>query len=248
MLNRINTPEQLRERTICNRSASADFDRFVLDLLEASRTDVALDIGPGLGRQMIPLAGTVRRIVGLDTSPEMARALRAQLAASDAEVVVGDMDDLPDLRLPGPFTLVYAIYSLYYSTKAAEVVEAVSRLLDGPGARFVVVVPDVNNNAGWFEDLGQLYPLPADVLEVPRTGRSVVLPAFLDTFERVACATFRSTIHFPTVESVMRYYDACAPYCRQDRRAEASELFQARVARDRGYRIVKHSLGLVGRR
>ena len=63
MLNRINTPERLRERTACNRTASADFDRFVLELLDASETDVALDIGPGLGRQMIPLAGTVRRIV-----------------------------------------------------------------------------------------------------------------------------------------------------------------------------------------
>ena len=248
MLNRINTPEQLRERTTCNRSAAADFDRFVLDLLEPSETDVALDIGPGLGRQMIPLAAAVRRIVGLDTSPEMARTLRAELEAPGAEVVVGDMDDLAGLRLPGPFTLVYAVYSLYYSPKPARVVEAVSGLLGGPGARFVVVVPDVGNNAGWFEDLGRLCPLPADVLEVPRTGRSVILPAFLNTFERVTCATFRSTIHFPTVESVMRYYDACAPYCRQDRRAEATELFQALVARDRGYRIAKHSLGLVGRR
>jgi len=248
MLNRINTPERLRERTACNRAASADFDRFVLELLDASETDVALDIGPGLGRQMIPLAGTVRRIVGLDTSPEMARTLRAQLSGTNADVVVGDMDDIAGLPLSGPFTLVYAVYSLYYSTKPARVVEAASGLLDGPGARVAAVTPDVGNNAGWFEDLGQLYALPADVLEVPRVGRSVILPAFLDTFRNVACSTFQSTIDFQTVESVMRYYDACPPYCREDRRADAAAFFRERIDRDGGYRIVKHSLGLVGRR
>jgi SAM-dependent methyltransferase len=248
MLNRINTPEQLSERTTCNRAASADFDRFILQLLEPAADDVVLDIGPGLGRQMIPLAGAVRRIVGLDTSAEMAGALETQLPGSNAEVVVGDMDDLADLRLPGPFTLVYAVYSLYYSARPAHVVAAVSRLLDGAGARFVVVTPDIGNNAGWFEDLGRLYPLSADVLDVPGAGRGVILPAFLDTFRCVACSTFWSTIHLPTLEAVMRYYDACAPYCREDRRAEAAALFRSRIERDGGYRIVKRSLGLVGRR
>ena len=110
-----------------------------------------------------------------------------------------------------------------------------------------MVAPDVENNAGWFQDLGQLYPLPAEVVEVPQICRSIILPALLDSFRSVACSTFRSTINFPTVESVMRYYDACAPYCREDRRAEAAALFQARVEHDGGYRIVKRSLGLVGR-
>jgi SAM-dependent methyltransferase len=245
--NLVNTPERLRQRIACNRSASVDFDRFVLGLLEPSGSDLTLDIGPGLGKQMVPLAAVVRRIVGLDCCPEMAAAIRAQLPSPNVEVVVGSMDDLAGLDLGGDFTLVYAVYSLYYASAPARVVEAAARLLEGPRARFVVVAPDVGNNADWFCDLGQLYTLPADVLEVPHICRSVILPAFLDTFRSVACSRFSSTVSFPTVESLMRYYDACAPDCRPDRRTEAFSHFRARVERDGGYRISKRSLGLVGR-
>ena len=208
---------------------------------------MALDLGPGLGRQMIPLAGMVRRIVGLDSSPEMTAVLRAGLPVPNVEVIQGDMDDLADLGLDGGFTLVYSVYSLYYATRPARVVEAARRLLTGPRARVVVVAPDVGNNDAWFADLGQLYPVPADVLEVPRVCRSVVLPAFLDAFRSVVCASFWSTIRFPTVDALMRYYDACAPYCRADRRAEAVTHFRTLVERDGSYGIEKRSLGLVGR-
>ena len=52
------------------RLRPTDFDRFVLDLLEPAPTHVVLDIGPGTGKQMLPLAGRVRRILELDVSPE----------------------------------------------------------------------------------------------------------------------------------------------------------------------------------
>lgn len=245
--NLINTPEQLRQRMACNGSADADFDQFVLGLLAPSGSDVVLDIGPGVGKQMIPLAGLVSRIVGLDCSPEMTAAIRAQLPGPNVETVVGSMDDLARLELAGPFTLVYAVYSLYYASDPARVVQAVGRLLGGSRARFVVLTPDVGNNEGWFADLGQLYPVAADVLEVPRIGRKVILPAFLDAFRSVECTRFSSTVSFSTVESLMRYYDACAPYCRRDRRAQALAHFRARMERDGGYAIAKRSLALVGR-
>jgi SAM-dependent methyltransferase len=245
--NLINTPARLRQRMACNGSASADFDRFVLGLLAPSASDVALDIGPGLGKQMVPLAGMVRRIVGVDCSREMAEAVRARLPGPDVEVVVGGMDDLDGLELAGPFSLVYAVYSLYYAADPGRVVRAVSRRLDGPGARFVVVAPDEGNNVEWFADLGQLYRVPAAALEVARISRSVILPAFRETFRSVSCSTFSSTVSFSTVESLMRYYDACAPYCRPDRRAAALAHFRARMDRVGEYVISKRSLGLVGR-
>ena len=248
MLNRINTPEQLRQRGACNRDAgSADFDEFVMGLLAPSGEDVALDLGPGLGRQLVPLVTRVLRTVGLDTAPEMTAALRAQLPGPNVAVVEGDMDDLAGLGLPGPFTLIYAVYSLYYASRPARVIEAASRLLQGSRARLVVVAPDVGNNAGWFEDLAALYPVPADVLAIPRFCREVALPAFLDAFGTVTCSKLSSAVRFPTVDAVMRYYDACAPYCRPDRRAEALDYFRTRLARDGEYRIAKRSLGLVGR-
>ena len=45
----------------------------------------------------------------------------------------------------------------------------------------------------------------------------------------------------------MRYYDACAPYCRPERRAEARAFFARKFEQDGDYRISKRALGLVGR-
>jgi SAM-dependent methyltransferase len=246
-LDDVNTPERLGGRLSCNGAASADFDGFVLDLLRPAADDEALDIGPGLGKQMALIAGTVRRLVGLDRSPQMVAAVRARLPQPSVRAVEGDMDELPALDLGGPFSLAYAVYSLYYSADIAGVVAAVARRLAGPTARFVVVTPDVGNNAGWFADLGRLFPVAEDVRAVPEVGRHAILPALRSAFGAVTSAEHRSTVTFPTEDAIMRYYDACAPYCRADRREAARALFADRIRRDGAYVIDKRSLGLVAR-
>ena len=45
----------------------------------------------------------------------------------------------------------------------------------------------------------------------------------------------------------MRSCDACAPYCRSDRREEARAAFGDKIRRDGVYVIAKRSLGLVAR-
>ena len=242
-----NTPERLRARLAANRGASADFDRFVLDLLAPSPGDAALDLGPGTGKQLLPLAGRVARIVGVDRCPRMVAALAPHVRAPGARVVQADMDELAGLDLAGGFSLVYAVYSLYYSADPARVVEAVASLLQGARARFVVVTPDVGNNARWHADLGRLFDVPPDVLEVAGLCREVILPALRDAFPTVTCATHRSDVRFASLDALMRYYDGCAPYCRPDRRAEARAYFAAAFERDGEYVIAKRSLGLVGR-
>jgi SAM-dependent methyltransferase len=246
--NALNNVAKLRQRLACNQSASRDFSAFVLELLQPVAEDRALDLGPGLGAQLIPVAERVGRVVGLDISPEMVAELRERMRADNAEVVVGDMDGLDGAaHLGGPFTLVYAVYSLYFSRDPARVVRAVAGLLDGSRARFVAVAPDAGNNLAWFADLGRLYELPADTVDVPNVCRRDILPAFLDVFRTVTCTPYRDRIRFPTLAPLMDYYDACAPYCRPDKRDEAQRYFAAKIERDGGYEIAKHSLAVVGR-
>lgn len=247
LANSINTVSKLRQRVACNRSSSHDFDRFVLGLMDLDAEDSVLDLGPGLGKQLIPVARTVRRVLGLDVSPEIIAELRTQVSSPRVELVVADMDDLAGLDLGDRFSLAYAVYSLYYSTDPTRVVRAVARVLQGPRARFVVVVPDVDNNAGWFADLGRLYALPAEALETPRIGRDVIFPALREAFPTVTSATFRSNVRFGSLDALMHYYDACAPYCRPDKRDEAREYFRLSFARQGAYCIAKHTLALTGR-
>jgi SAM-dependent methyltransferase len=242
-----NTPDRLAARLGCNRAGSSDFDRFVLDLLDPAPTDVVLDIGPGTGKQMLLLVSRVRRILGLDVSPDMVAALGPRLPEAGARLLVGSMDDLPSLGLPAALSHGYAVYSLYYSADPRRVVETVLDLLQGPGARFVVVTPDEGSNADWYADLGRLFEVPADALEVPGICRRVILPAFRDHFGSVTCSTHCSDVRFACLADLMRYYDGCAPYCRPDRRADAEAYFRTVFERDGAYVISKRSLGLVGR-
>ena len=245
--NAINTVEKLEQRVACNLAAPDSFRRFVQRLLQVRADDVVLDLGAGLGEQLLPAAEKAARVVGLDVSAEIVEALRRRLPRANAEVVLGDMDELDEHGVRGPFTLAYSVYSIYYSRDPVQLLQAVARRLAGTRARFVVIAPDVGNNDAWYADLGQLYPLPAAVLESPGVCRNVALPAFLDVFPDVRCASFRSDVDFANVDQLMRYYDACAPYCRPERRGEARERFQRRFAQNRTYRISKRALGLIGR-
>jgi hypothetical protein len=127
------------------------------------------------------------------------------------------------------------------------VIESAARLLAGPAARLVIVTPEVGNNAAWFRDLGQLYELPPDVIDVPAAGRGVFAPALRSACRSVTTSVLESDVVFSTLDALMAYYDASPHYCRPDRRDEAQRLFRERFARDGVYRITKLSLGLVGR-
>lgn len=240
-----NSVTQLRQRIACNGGGSRSFVDFLLDVLSPEPDDSALDLGPGLGAQLIPVAARVRRAVGVDVSPAMVAELRARLTHTNAIAIVGDMDGLAALDLGGPFSLVYAVYSLHYSRDPVRVVKAAAELLNGPRARFVCVTPDVGNNAEWFADLGTLYDLAADALDVPHICRRIILPACRDIFRTVVCKTYEDRIRFPSVEVLMAYYDACAPYCRPDRRDAALRHFRAKFQRAGGYEITKRSLAVV---
>jgi hypothetical protein len=244
--NAVNTVARLEQRIACNQFGSRSFREFVFDVLDPQDTDSVLEIGPGLGAQFLLVAARVRRAIGIDVSGEMVAELRRRVGRSNAVVVPGDMDDLARLDLNGPFTLAYAVYSLYYSRDPATVVKAVAGMLEVPHARCVSVNSDAGNNQEWFADLGTLYELPPDVLDVAHVCRRTILPAFHNAFRFVTCRTFEDRVRFPSVDALLAYYDACTPYCRADKRGEAARYFRAKFARDGCYEITKRSLALVG--
>ena len=62
----------------------------------------------------------------------------------------------------------------------------------------------------------------------------------------MTCTTYRDRVRIPTLDALMTYYDACAPYCRPDKRTAALAYFRAKLERVGGYDIEKHSIAVVG--
>lgn len=70
----------------------------VLDLAQPRPGDVALDVATGTGNTAFALAPHVRRVIGLDVTPEMldeARRVAADRGIANAEWVIGDAMRLP---------------------------------------------------------------------------------------------------------------------------------------------------------
>lgn len=78
--------------------ASTERLQEVLDLARPKPGDLALDVATGTGNTAFALAPYVRRVIGLDITPEMldqARRLTAERGVKNADWVLGDVADLP---------------------------------------------------------------------------------------------------------------------------------------------------------
>jgi ubiquinone/menaquinone biosynthesis C-methylase UbiE len=78
--------------------ASSERLQEVLDLARPKPGDLALDVATGTGNTALALAPYVRRVIGLDLTPEMldhARRLTAERGIKNADWVLGDVAALP---------------------------------------------------------------------------------------------------------------------------------------------------------
>ena len=77
-------------------------NRIVAEALDGAcpaSTGTAVEIGSGLGRVCLALAGRFERVVGIDVSPEMVRRARELAAADNVEFILGDgssLEAIPD--------------------------------------------------------------------------------------------------------------------------------------------------------
>jgi ubiquinone/menaquinone biosynthesis C-methylase UbiE len=99
-------PEDVRSRfapvaanyTRSSFHASSERLQEVLDLARPKPGDLALDVATGTGNTAFALAPYVRRVIGLDVTPEMleqARLLEAERGIKNADWVLGDVAELP---------------------------------------------------------------------------------------------------------------------------------------------------------
>jgi len=107
-----------------------------------------LDVGCGEGRIGRRLAAADHRVVGIDSSPTLAR--RAVEGGGYEEVVCGDAVGLP--WADGEFDLAIAYVSLHDMPDPAGVVAEIARVLEPNGRLCVAIVHPLNRSPEHMED------------------------------------------------------------------------------------------------
>ena len=244
--NSSNTPVQLGKRLQCNTLSSHDLNEFVLGIINPARNEHVLDVGCGLGKQLIPISEKVAEITGVEVSEEILNQLKKNLGArSNVKLIMGSMDSLGTLLPEQRFDLIYSCYALYYSTDVSSLIRQIADCHLKSSGRFFVIAPDVGNNSRWFDDLQNIFPVPSEILESSWMSRNQILPPILAAFERVFCYKFGNNVVFNSLDELMKYYDGCGAYCRQDRRAEAEAFFTKIFKTESKYTMEKRALGIL---
>lgn len=129
-------------------SAAADWDR-LRDELFGERVETlpffglldggwtVADLGAGTGQLSGAVAPFVRRVIAVDSSPEMLEALRGRFdGLGNAEVRPGELESLP--MADGSVDLAFMLLVLHYIVEPAEALSEACRVLT-PGGRLIVV-------------------------------------------------------------------------------------------------------------
>jgi ubiquinone/menaquinone biosynthesis C-methylase UbiE len=110
-----------------------------LRITEPAADDVVLDVACGPGVVACALAPHVRRVTGVDITPEMlahARRLQAQKGLANVEWRLGDVEQLP--FADAAFSLVISRYAVHHLQHAQAVVQEMARVCRR-GGRVVLI-------------------------------------------------------------------------------------------------------------
>ena len=109
------------------------FGEALVDVAQVRRTDRVIDVGCGAGAALAPAARVARSATGVELSPAMAE--RAQAAAPDAQVIVGDAAELPFEDCS--FDLVLSSFVVFFMPDPTAALREWRRVL-APGGRIVM--------------------------------------------------------------------------------------------------------------
>jgi SAM-dependent methyltransferase len=156
MMESVNWSQQARQGFLASGIDPADrwgHKNYYIDLLQKMALDevldlkgdeIVLDFGCGSGRISYRIAPKVKRVIGLEVTPEMIELAEKNRTASNVEFILYDGSHFPDL--PYLFDLILSVGVLQIM-RGAVLIEAVSELTKylKSGGRFCLI-EQVSNN------------------------------------------------------------------------------------------------------
>jgi SAM-dependent methyltransferase len=133
--------------SVAHRLAKAGTD--AVKAAEVGEGDAALDVACGSGNATIPAAQTGAKVTGLDLTPELLEAGRANAAAAGVEIdwVEGDAEQLT--FDDGSFDAVVSVFGCMFAPDHAKAAAEIARVLK-PGGRMGVCAWTPDGNVGQF--------------------------------------------------------------------------------------------------
>jgi ubiquinone/menaquinone biosynthesis C-methylase UbiE len=138
-----------------------------VDRAGVSADDVVLDVACGSGNATIPAAKTGAKVTGLDITPELIEAGRANAAEAGVEIdwVEGDAQDLP--FDDASFDVVLSVFGCMFAPDHAKTAAELARVLR-PGGRLVVAAWIPEGNFGrMFGTIASHMPPPPEGFQPP---------------------------------------------------------------------------------
>jgi len=133
------------------------------EALELKGDEVVLDFGCGSGRMTYWLAPRVRKVIGLEVTPEMIRLAEEHRKSDNVEFMLYDGAHLPDFPDPFDFILSVGVLQIMKREQMAKTFSGLARSLK-PGGR-IYLIEQVSDNP----DMGR--PKVEDYLQVFRDSR-----------------------------------------------------------------------------
>jgi len=108
------------------------------DVLELTGDEAVLDFGCGSGRLSYWIAPRVKKVVGLEVTPEMIDLAKQNRGAENVEFVLYDGNRFPDMANSFDVILSVGVLQIMEGENLTKVISALSRYLE-PAGRFLII-------------------------------------------------------------------------------------------------------------
>jgi len=205
----------LSKRSDAHKSfAEKDIEAWIKETVQVKPGETVLDIGCGTGNQLVTyssMLGDSGRIYACDLQQELLDKAKARLSEKGIKNIEFHRQNMDD-KFPfddDKFELVCSCFAIYYSNDPESLVKEIHRMLKKGGKIFIAGPTPKNTDDFWkLHEKVSGCPVSEKAMKRRASINDVFIPLVKKHFNNVRIEIFDNIMHFPSAESVMKYYIA----------------------------------------